>query len=221
MMAVDPENRSRNLEYLTEAIGVRLAGMSGEAAAADYLLKEFEAMGISAWLEEFPVTTWDVQSQELQFYHGGDWHAVGCSLFAKTPGKEGEWVDAPLVFFEGATGYQREDLSSLLADKIVIHLGCHIEAQENYRRLIEANPVGLLMVDDRFTGAEPLADAIFPTYAANCGTVPTLNLAFQEAWSCQEKKASRARFRVVGVHVLPDQPMWWPSCRGATRRQES
>jgi len=198
MAVIDPGKLAQHLRYLTETIGVRLAGLPGESAAADYLLGEFESMGVSAWQEAFPINARDVQSQQLQLCYDGAWHDAGCSLFANTPGTSGAWVEAPLVFFEGATGYQREDLSSVMAGNVVLHLGCHIESQENYRRLMAAKPVGLLMADDRFPGTEPLADAIFPTYAANCGTVTSLNVAFFDAWKWRERGATKARFRVVG-----------------------
>ncbi|MBE35981.1 MAG: hypothetical protein CMI16_10600 [Opitutaceae bacterium] len=198
MVSIDPGKLAQHLQHLTETIGVRLAGMPGEAAAADYLLKQYKEMGVTAWQEEFPVNARDVQEQELQLYYGDAWHDAGCSLFANAPGTQGEWVEAPLVFFDGPTGYQQADLASLMKGNIVMHLGCHIESQENYRRLIAAEPVGLLMADVRYPGAEALADAIFPTYAANCGVVTSLNVAFLEAWKWREQGATRARFRVVG-----------------------
>ena len=198
MVAIDPGKLTQHLRHLTETIGVRLAGMPGEAAAADYVLGEFESLGISAWREAFPINARDVQSQELQVYYDNAWHATGCSLFANTPGTQGEWVEAPLVFFDGSTGYQREDLSPLMAGNIVLHLGCHIESQENYRRLMAAKPMGLLMADDRFPGNAVLADAIFPNYAKNCGAVTSLNIAFLDAWKWRERGATKARFRVVG-----------------------
>lgn len=198
MEAIDPGKLVQYLRHLTDTIGVRLTGMPGEAAAADFLLNEYDGIGVSAWLEKFPINARDVQSQELQVYYNDAWHATGCSLFANTPGTQGEWVEAPLVFFDGPTGYQRKDLSPLMADNIVLHLGCHIESQENYRRLMAAKPVGLLMADDRFPGSDVLADAVFPNYAKNCGTVTSLNVAFLDAWEWREQGATKARFRVVG-----------------------
>ncbi len=54
------------------------------------------------------------------------------------------------------------------------------------------------MVDVRYPGAVPLADAIFPAYAQACGAVPTLNVAYLDAWRWKERGATRARLRVVG-----------------------
>ncbi len=198
MPTIDPHALIRHLKHLTQTIGVRLAGTAGEAAAADYVAAEFEKTGARVHMERFPVNARDVREQQLQVFHDGAWHDAGCSLFANTPGTDGAWVEAPLVFFEGPTGYQQADLAALMRGKIVLHLGCHIESRENYRRLVAAGPVGVLMVDVRYPGAVPLADAIFPVYVAKCGAVPSLNVAFLDAWRWRERGATRARFRVVG-----------------------
>ncbi|MBS0663051.1 MAG: M28 family peptidase [Verrucomicrobia bacterium] len=198
MQAIEPNELLRHLRHLTETIGVRLAGSPGEARAADYVAAEFERTGARVWREAFPVQRREVHEQQLQLFYDGAWHDHGCSLFANAPGTDGAWVEAPLVFFEGATGYQEKDLGPRLGGRIVLHLGCHIESRENYRRLVAAPPVGVLMVDTRYPGAVPLADAIFPAYVASCGAVTSLNVAYLDAWRWRERGATRARFRVVG-----------------------
>lgn len=198
MVSIDSRELEKHLRHLTETIGVRLAGMPGEKAAADYLIAEFEKSGARVGCEEYPVQARDVCEQQLQVFYGDGWHDAGCSSFATTPGTDGEWIEAPLVFFAGATGYQCPDLGAMMAGSIVLHLGCHIESRDNYRRLISAQPKGLLMVDSRYPGATPLADAIFPAYISACGSVPSLNVAFLDAWQWREKGATRARFRVLG-----------------------
>lgn len=195
---INPGALRRHLQHLTENIGVRLAGSPGEVAAADYVAEEFANAGATVTREGFPVQWRDVREQQLQVFYDGAWHEAGCSLFANTPGTTGEWIEAPLVFFEGVTGYQRTDLEAEMRGKIVLHLGCHIESRENYRRLIAAQPAGLLMVDLRYPGAVPLADAIFPAYATACGAVTSLNVAYLDAWRWRERGATKARFRVVG-----------------------
>lgn len=213
MQKTQPAEIMRHLRHLTETIGVRLAGSPGEAQAADYVAAEFERQGAKVHHEAFPVQRRDVREQQLQVFHDGAWHDAGCSLFANTPGTAGEWVEAPLEFFAGPTGYQQADLAPLLRGRVVLHLGCHIESRENYRRLVAAAPAGVLMVDVRYPGASPLADAIFPVYAKACGAVPTLNVAYLDAWRWRERGATRARFRVVGgprpaesANVIADLP---------------
>ena len=213
MQATDPAALTRHLRYLTESIGVRLAGSAAELAAGDYLVREFAAAGARVAMESFAVQCRDVREQQLQLFHDGAWHDYGCSLFANAPGTDGAWVEAPLVFFDAATGYQRPDLATELAGRVVLHLGCHIESRDNYRRLIAARPAGVLMVDVRYPGASPLADAIFPAYARAAGVVTALNVAYLDAWRWRERGATRARFRVVGgprpaesANVIADLP---------------
>lgn len=198
MQPIEPARLTKHLRHLTETIGVRLTGGAGEAAAADYLAAEFAAVGARVEREVFPVQTREVQAQQLQVFYDGAWHDAGCLAFVNTPGTGGEWREAPLVFFDGPTGYQRADLAPVLGGSIVLHLGCHIESRENYGRLMAAAPVGVLMVDVRYPGALPLADAIFPAYARACGAVPTLNVAYLDAWRWRERGATRARLRVAG-----------------------
>ena len=111
MQPINPDALTRHLQFLTEQIGVRLAGMPGEAAAADYIAAEFAKCGAKVWRESFPVQARDVQEQQLQVFYADAWHDAGCSLFANAPGTKGEWVEAPLVFFDGPTGYQQPDLT--------------------------------------------------------------------------------------------------------------
>ena len=85
MQPINPDALKRHLQFLTENIGVRLAGMPGEAAAADYLETEFGRLGVAVQRENFPVQARDVSEQELQLFYEGDWHTAGCSLFSNTP----------------------------------------------------------------------------------------------------------------------------------------
>lgn len=187
-----------HLRVLTRDIGVRLAGTAGEAAAVDYVARALAAAGAAVGTEEFPVQARVVGAEELEVCIDGYWHTTSCSLFANTPGTDGQWMEAPLEFFEAPTDYQAADLQTRLRGKLVLHLGCHIESREHYRRLIEARPAGLLMVDVRYPGAVPLADSMFPAYTRSVGAVPTLNVAFQDAWQWRQRGATRARIRVQG-----------------------
>lgn len=198
MTAIDPGQLEQHLRHLTEKIGVRLTGTAGEAAAADYVAQGFAAAGATVGREEFPVMARDVVAQELEVWHDDAWHPAGCSLLGNTPGTGGAWWEAPLEFFETPTGYQRADLGERLRGRIVLHLGTHIESRAQYRRLIEARPRALLMVDVRYPGAVPLADSMFPAYTQAVGAVPTVNVAFQDAWRWRERGATRARLRVQG-----------------------
>ena len=140
-----------------------------------------------------------VSEEQLEVLIGGSWHPYPCSLFSSTPGTNGDWRTAEIATLT-PTDYQRDDLGHLRG-KAVIHLGCHIASRDAYRRLMEAGPAFLLMVDTRYPGATPLADGMFPEYTDAIGAVPTLNVAHQDAWSWVAHGAAEARCRVVGGMV--------------------
>src|SRR5262249_44179150 len=102
---------------------------------------------------------------------------------------------------------------SSLRGKAVVHLGCHIESREHYRRLIQAEPAFLLFVDVRYPGNTPLADGMFPAYTRAIGARPTVNVAYMDAWRWKVENASRARLAVTGgmqpgtsTNVIADLP---------------
>jgi hypothetical protein len=191
------ERLEAHLGALARDIGVRLAGSPGEQAAARYLSQQLAETGASVHEERFPVRERQVESEELELRLGGGWQRFPCSLFSNTPGTDGRWLEAPLVFFEAPAEYQRPTLAHLRG-KAVVHLGSHIESREHYRRLLEAAPAFLLFVDVRYPGSVPLADGMFPAYTDALGAVPTLNVAYLDAWEWKRQGAEAARLRVRG-----------------------
>jgi aminopeptidase YwaD len=197
-------NRLENiLKHLSVDLGVRLAGSDEERLAAEYVRRELASTGATVSIEEFPVMERRVKTEKLEIGIGNSWRIYGCSLFSGTPGTEGRSVEAPLVFFASPSDYGNptdcgnRDLS-YLRGKAVVHLGCHIESREHYRRLIDAQPAFLLMVDIRYPGAEPLADGMFPCYTRDIGAVPTVNVAYMDAWNWKRDGATSARLKVEG-----------------------
>lgn len=202
----------KHLRALTCDIGVRLAGSDQERRAADYIAGAFRAAGAGVTVETFPVFQRCVGEQSLEVFIDGSWQRFACSLFSSTPGTGGALIEAPLVFFEAPTEYARGDLS-FLRGKAVVHLGCHIESRDAYRRLMEAQPAFLLFVDIRYPGTTPLADGMFPSYTRALGARPTLNVAYMDAWEWKRRGASAARARVcaearpsVSENVIAELP---------------
>jgi hypothetical protein len=196
MLNALPERLARDLHTLVSDIGIRLAGTAQERAAADLVMACGRDVGAEVWDETFPVRERRVEVEQLEVHVDGAWRTYPCSLFSSTPGTNGEWRTAEIARLV-PTDYQRDDLSHLRG-KAVIHLGCHIESRDAYRRLMAAAPAFLLMVDTRYPGASPLADGMFPAYTAAIGAVPTLNVAHQDAWAWVERGATQARCCVVG-----------------------
>ena len=190
---------AQDLAVLARDIGVRLAGTPGERAAADYIIGRARLVGAQVWEESFPMRARAVSEEQLEVLIDGSWHPYPCSLFSSTPGTHGDWLTAEIAAI-APTDYQRDDLGHLRG-KAVVHLGCHIASRDAYRRLMDAGPAFLLMVDTPYPGATPLADGMFPEYTAAIGAVPTLNVAHQDAWSWVARGATEARCRVVGGMV--------------------
>ena len=197
MRPISVENVDRDLRALCVDIGPRLAGTPAEAHAADYLAREFAAAGAAVTIETFPVQERHVTGENLEIVLDGEWRPFPCSLLSNTPGTDGRDIEAPVVFFDSNTEYQRPDLS-FLRGKAVIHLGTHIESRDAYRRLMEARPAFILIVDVRYPGTVPLADGMFPAYTRALGAVPVMNVAYMDAWQWKVAGASAARLRVMG-----------------------
>jgi Iap family predicted aminopeptidase len=196
-MHVATDDVRRQLAVLTGDIGVRLAGSAGERRAADYIAAQFEARGAAVTVEAFPVRERAVESESLEIRIGGAWHGFPCSLLSNAPGTGGEAVEAPLAVIDAATGYQRDDLSRLTG-RAVLHLGSHIETVDDYRRLMAARPAFLLFVDVRYPAGAVTADGLFPAYVHAHGAVPTVSVAYQDAWDWCAGGAAAARLRVAG-----------------------
>ena len=197
MIAIPADAIRAHLHVLTRDIGVRLAGSRGERQAADYVASTFARGGASVTVEPFPVRERAVAAESLELCVGGAWKAVPCSLLSNTPGTDGQVVDAPLAVIDAPTGYQRENLSHL-AGHAVVHLGTHIESPEHYRRLMEARPACLLFVDTRYPAGTATADGMFPAYVHAFGAVPTVSMAYMDAWDACAAGATAARLRVDG-----------------------
>ena len=196
MLQASPERLARDLDVLAKDIGVRLAGTAGERAAADYIIARAREIGAETWEEPFPVQSRIVSEEQLDVLVGGTWHRFPCSLFSNTPGTDGAWRSAEIAVV-APTDYQRDDFDQLRG-KAVIDLGCHIESRRSYQRLMAAGPAFLLMVDTRYPGTTPLADGMFPAYTAGIGAVPTLSVAYQDAWDWVRQGATEARCRILG-----------------------
>lgn len=197
---ISAKNLYEDVRYLTEDIGIRLAGSREEHHAAEYLRNRFLEYVPKCTLEAFPVSHRDVKEEELSVLLDGQWCKIPATLFGGAPTTGGNMITAELVYFDSHTDYQKADLS-FLQGKAVIHYGLSFGCEENYQRLMLAKPAFLLMVDTRHTAHGPLGDGLFPAYVKKYGAVPTMNLGFYHAWEICTKKAPIACLRVTGQSV--------------------
>ncbi|MCQ2379566.1 MAG: M28 family peptidase [Victivallaceae bacterium] len=186
-----------HVRTFTEDIGVRLAGSAAEHRAAEYAKTLCESFGAKCSIEEYPVNSQCAENIRLEILMDGEWKQYPTTLFGSAPTTGGKTLEADLVLFDSATGYQADDIS-FLHDKAVIHLGCHLKNSDCYRRLMEADPKFMLFVDIRYPGILPLADGLFPAQVARYGARPTMNVAYMDALSWISNHATKARLCVGG-----------------------
>ena len=212
-MSVTGVNLEKHVRVMTDKIGIRLAGSPEEYQAAEYIAGELKKYCPVVSIEEFEVKRRLVTKESLEIFVNGEWKELRCSLFSSAASTDGKVVEGELVCFDTATSYQRKDLR-FLNGKAVIHLGCHIENEENYRRLMEAKPAFILFVDVRYPGPLPLGDGLFPAYVKKYGSVPSLNVAYMDIWNALKEKASKARICVEGSTPVSKTTVVWGEIPG-------
>ncbi|MDA0349504.1 MAG: M28 family metallopeptidase [Verrucomicrobia bacterium] len=194
---ISPDAVERHIKMLSESIGVRLAGSTGEKRAESYIAAELNDYGAQILIEEFPIQERAVEKETLLVELAGKWHSFSCSLLGNALGTDGKTIEVPIVFFSSQTDYQRKDLS-FLTGKAVVHLGSHIEKSGNYKRLFDAKPAFVLFVDVRFPGTVATSDGMFPAYIHKHGAMTIASVAFLDAWRWRQEDASAAKLCVQG-----------------------
>ena len=196
-MQISPTQLIQDTVYLTQTIGVRLTGTAGENAACRYLQKRFLEYTPKCTLESFPVMAQHLEQLSLEVLTDGRWASAPASLLNGSPCGDGQPLEAELVVFQSHTDYRLPDLSHLRG-KGVIHFGAAVPDEDAYRRLMEAEPAFILMADTRYPSAMPVANGLYPAYIRKYGAVPTLNVAYQDAWAWCTTPALRARIQIRG-----------------------
>ncbi len=195
--SVDPKSIRHHLQWLTEKIGPRLAGSANEARAADYIAEIFIRYGAKVRVESFPVFERRIISQTLHLRLHGKWREIPCSVMNGSPGTGGQRIEAPLVIIEPPE--LRKPSYKQYTGKAVLLLGTHIENPEHYKRLMDARPAFLMQVDVRYPADTLRADGLFPAYIDRYGAVPSVTLAYLQAWRMHG--ADSARLHVNGDRV--------------------
>ena len=136
------------------------------------------------------------KKEELEVMVDGEWTKFGVCDYNPSPSTDGKMVEAELVYFDGHTDSQREDWS-YLKGKAVLHNGNMI-AKDHYKRLMEAKPAFLLMVDTRYTNSECIANGMSTTSIEKYGAVPIVNIAFMDAVKICAHKSTKARLTIEG-----------------------
>ena len=191
---ISGENILKDVAYLTETIGVRLAGTSQEKEAAQYLQKRFLEYVPECEIETFPMICSDIDV-DLQLRVGDTWLPLPALRLNQSPVEE--FLEAPLVIWDNHTDYQRQDLSCLTG-KAVLHIG-NISSEDRYRRFMEAKPAFLMAIDTRYPVENPIANSLLPAWVQRYGAVPSVSISYLTAWQLMKQKPDRVKLQMKGA----------------------
>lgn len=191
---ISGENILNDVSYLTNTIGVRLAGTSQEKEAAEYLQKRFLEYVPECEIETFPMVCSDIDV-DLQLRVGDSWLPLPAIRLNQSPVEE--LLEAPLVVWDNHTDYQRQDLSCLTG-KAVLHIG-NISSEDRYRRLMEARPAFLMAIDTRYPVEVPIANSLLPAWVQRYGAVPSVSVSYLTAWQLIKQKPDRVKLQMRGA----------------------
>jgi hypothetical protein len=194
-----PSDLLRDWNELCTRIGERRAGTPGERAAAEYVAAEWQAAGLTGvGLESFPCTSMtDLQAEAQEPGPDRRWRnveAVPLVGTASTPGKG--LIAGELVWLEFPESAHRLRPGGLRG-KILALFGPLPTDVATHRRLVRAEPVAVIHVDERLPFAWAKNDGMYPYWVERYGVRPTFTVPYLEAWRWRQQGVGRLRVRVA------------------------
>lgn len=187
----------RHWTVLCQRIGDRRAGSPGEQAAAEYLLAQFKAAGLTpVHAESFPCVCVAHAEAQIAVRIGGEWRPLpGRVLAGSPPTPDGRQVQGELVWVEMPEQAKRKFLPDLRG-KIVVLIGPTPTRADLHRALVNCQPAAVLHVDDRLPFAWVKDDGVYPAWVRRFGMPPIAAVPFRLAWEARRVGATHARVRI-------------------------
>jgi hypothetical protein len=178
---------------LCENIGERRAGTAAEQRAADFVAQRFTAAGLAnVQIEPFACTSLRTAQVEVHERDGRTWRAVEATTLVGAPGTpSGRAVVGELAWLEFPENAARLRPGSLRG-RIAAVFGPLPTSAAVHRRLLAAEPLAIIHVDDRLPFTWAKNDGVYPHWVRAHGMLPTLAVPYLEGW----------RWRRDGVHQL-------------------
>lgn len=204
----------RDWRMLCATIGERRAGSDAEQRAAEYIAGAFsEAGSDEVRIETFPCTHVRRAQAEVHERAGRRWRAVEAAALVGAPPTPGaKTVEGDLVWLELPENGRRIKPGGFRG-KIVAVFGPLPTELAVHRRLVAAEPLAVLHVDDRLPFTWTKSDGVYPYWARQYGMRPTLAVPYLDAWRWRRDGMSRLRVRValdqpegISQNVIADFP---------------
>jgi len=189
---------TRDWRVLCDEIGERRAGTDGERRAAEYIISQLRAAGADdARSEGFPCTSVRTITSKVMEPRGRSWRAVESAALVGAPSTPGSgMVEGPLVWLDFPEEAPRLRPASLRGCILAL-FGPLPTSLELHRRLLAAEPLAVVHVDERLPFAWTKNDGVYPYWAQHYGMLPTVTVPYQEAWRWKREGVARLRVSVV------------------------
>jgi len=188
----------RDWKTLCSDIGERRAGTAGERRAAEFIASEWNAAGLTAVnVEPFPCLTMAELRAEVHEPAAQGWQEVeAVPLVGTRPTRGTAPIEAELAWLDLPESTHRLRPRSLRG-KILMLFGSIPTDATAYRRLVAAEPVAVIHVDERLPFPWAKNDGMYPYWIRRYGVSPTLTVPYTVAWRWRLAGVSRLKVRVI------------------------
>ncbi|MDO8542143.1 MAG: M28 family peptidase [Opitutaceae bacterium] len=199
--AFAPENLWPDWRMLCETIGERRAGTAAEHRAAAFIAGQFESAGLDVSIEPFPCAHRRSATTEVHERTANGWHALEATSLVGAPATPGgRAVTGKLVWVELPEAGRRIKPGAW-RDCIVAVFGSLPTEVALHRRLVAAQPLAVVHVDERLPFGWTKNDGVYPYWVRRYGMPPTVTVPYTDAWRWR-----RDGVRELRVRVALDQP---------------
>ena len=189
----------RDWRYLCEELGERRAGTENEWKAAQFIEQRFRDAGLTdVHQEEFSCTSLKRESVKVEVLDSGQWREVECRCLVGAPATpKGKPVEGEIAWLPMPEAAHRL-LPNSLAGKIVLLFGPLPTNVEDHKKLVGANPLAIIHIDERLPFNWAKNDGVYPLWAKRFGFPPTVTVPYMEAWQWRRRGLKKVR---VGVEL--------------------
>ncbi|MEW6042279.1 MAG: M28 family peptidase, partial [Elusimicrobiota bacterium] len=116
---------------------------------------------------------------------------------SSTPG--GKEVQGEIVWLEMPEQEHFLKRNSL-KNKVLFYFGPMPENLNVHKKIVNANPLAIVHIDDRVPFAWTKEDALYPYWVKCAGTPPTITIPYSAAWEIKKNGVKNIKLRVDALH---------------------
>lgn len=186
----------RDWRMLCETIGERRAGTPEELRAVHFIARSFRNAGLHrVSIEDFPCASLRRATVAVHERRGRTWRRVPAATLVGAPGTPGgRSVEGDIAWLEFPENARRLR-PSCLRGRIAGIFGPLPSSADVHRRLVAADPLAVIHVDDRLPFPWTKNDGVYPYWVRRHGMPPTLTVPYTEAWRWRREGIRRLRIR--------------------------